>query len=120
MKRNREGTHKFPKPQKTATVIRKPNKAADNQVKTRLKEEEEARSEDGISVPRTLPSSFLEKWPILTSDFYQIDALDLAPRLLGKYLRKDDVVLQITEVSNHFRLLYFLALKCMVVIVADH
>lgn len=119
MKRNREGTHKFPKPikkviLKTATVIRKPNKAADNEVKPRLKaEEEQAPSQGGISVPRTLtllPSTFLEKWPILTSDFYQIDALDLAPRLLGKYLRRDEVVLQITEVF-----IMFLALKCIVV-----
>lgn len=34
----------------------------------------------------------------LSPDFFKIDALELAPRLLGKYLRKDDVVLQITEV----------------------
>lgn len=44
----------------------------------------------------------LEKFSILTPDFYQIDALDLAPRLLGKYLRRDDVVLQITEVTNFY------------------
>ncbi|KAM7524608.1 hypothetical protein LguiA_014510 [Lonicera macranthoides] len=43
----------------------------------------------------------LEKFSILTPDFYQIDALDLAPRLLGKYLRRDDVVLQITEVEAY-------------------
>lgn len=101
MKRNRESTHKFPKPvkkviQKAATVIRK-SKPADNQVKTRLKVENQGHSQGGVSVP----SSFLEKWPILTSDFFQIDALDLAPRLLGKYLRRDDVVLQITEVEAY-------------------
>lgn len=36
----------------------------------------------------------------LPRDFFQIDALDLAPRLLGKFLRRDDVVLQITEVRS--------------------
>ncbi|KAI3830128.1 hypothetical protein L1987_04262 [Smallanthus sonchifolius] len=49
------------------------------------------------SNPRFLP----EKHPILGPEFYQIDALDLAPRLLGKYLRRDDVVLQITEVEAY-------------------
>ncbi|GAB2295470.1 hypothetical protein Dimus_029636 [Dionaea muscipula] len=38
---------------------------------------------------------------ILSRDFFQIDALDLAPLLLGKYLRRDDVVLQITEVEAY-------------------
>ena len=38
------------------------------------------------------------KMEILPRNFFQIDALDLAPRLLGKFLRRDDVVLQITEV----------------------
>nr|GMD90545.1 DNA-3-methyladenine glycosylase [Ipomoea batatas] len=46
-------------------------------------------------------SLFLDKWPILTQHFFQIDALDLAPRLLGKFLRRDDVVLQITEVEAY-------------------
>ncbi|KAJ0947339.1 putative DNA-3-methyladenine glycosylase II [Helianthus annuus] len=61
--------------------------------------------------PRTLkqsnlypkPTFILEKAPILGPDFYQIDALDLAPRLLGKYLKRDDVVLQITEVVEAYR-----------------
>lgn len=38
---------------------------------------------------------------ILGPDFYAIDALDLAPLLLGKFLRRDDVVLQITEVEAY-------------------
>ncbi|KAK8667616.1 hypothetical protein V6N13_007764 [Hibiscus sabdariffa] len=38
---------------------------------------------------------------ILPPHFFQIDALDLAPRLLGKFLRRDDVVLQITEVEAY-------------------
>ncbi|RZC46743.1 hypothetical protein C5167_039691 [Papaver somniferum] len=42
-----------------------------------------------------------EKSSILSQDFFQIDALDLAPRLLGKFLRRDDVVLQITEVEAY-------------------
>ncbi|KAG0503893.1 hypothetical protein HPP92_003965 [Vanilla planifolia] len=38
---------------------------------------------------------------ILPQSFYLIDALDLAPRLLGKLLRRDEVVLQITEVEAY-------------------
>ncbi|GAB4851521.1 hypothetical protein Ancab_030922 [Ancistrocladus abbreviatus] len=38
---------------------------------------------------------------ILSADFFRIDALDLAPLLLGKFLRRDDVVLQITEVEAY-------------------
>ena len=36
---------------------------------------------------------------LLSADFFQCDALELAPKLLGKLLRRDDVVLQITEVG---------------------
>lgn len=38
---------------------------------------------------------------LLCADFFKVDALDLAPRLLGKFLRRDDVVLQITEVEAY-------------------
>lgn len=41
------------------------------------------------------------KMETLPRHFFQIDALDLAPRLLGKFLRRDDVVLQITEVEAY-------------------
>lgn len=40
-----------------------------------------------------------KKYMQLGADFYSCDALDLAPRLLGKLLRRDDVILQITEVG---------------------
>ncbi|KAK4581774.1 hypothetical protein RGQ29_025079 [Quercus rubra] len=43
----------------------------------------------------------VDKLTILPPEFCQIDSLDLAPRLLGKLLRKDDVVLQITEVEAY-------------------
>ncbi|KAK4481738.1 hypothetical protein RD792_012648 [Penstemon davidsonii] len=46
-------------------------------------------------------SIVLAKNSILSPDFYQIDALSLAPRLLGKRLKKDDVILQITEVEAY-------------------
>lgn len=42
-----------------------------------------------------------DQMTILPYTFFQIDALDLAPRLLGKFLRRDDVVLQITEVEAY-------------------
>lgn len=61
-----------------------------------------SESEENLPIPQinTTLIAFLDKYPILTRDFYQIDALDLAPRLLGKFLRRDDIVLQITEVFN--------------------
>ncbi|GJN22438.1 hypothetical protein PR202_gb09998 [Eleusine coracana subsp. coracana] len=37
----------------------------------------------------------------LPREFFEIDALDLAPRLLGKLLRRDEVVLRITEVEAY-------------------
>ncbi|KAJ7971428.1 putative DNA-3-methyladenine glycosylase [Quillaja saponaria] len=51
----------------------------------------------------SLPKSDLsfETMQILPAAFFQIDALDLAPRLLGKFLRRDNVVLQITEVEAY-------------------
>ncbi|KAI5070917.1 hypothetical protein GOP47_0013168 [Adiantum capillus-veneris] len=43
-----------------------------------------------------------EKLPArLEADFFQCDSLELAPKLLGKFLRRDDVVLQITEVEAY-------------------
>ncbi|GLT38627.1 hypothetical protein SLA2020_128620 [Shorea laevis] len=41
------------------------------------------------------------KMAVMPLEFFQIDALDLAPRLLGKFLRRDDVILQITEVEAY-------------------
>ncbi|KAK3159242.1 hypothetical protein QOZ80_2AG0147710 [Eleusine coracana subsp. coracana] len=37
----------------------------------------------------------------LPREFFEIDALDLAPLLLGKLLRRDEVVLRITEVEAY-------------------
>ncbi|KAL2456600.1 DNA-3-methyladenine glycosylase [Forsythia ovata] len=74
-------------------------------VKHRLKRKNNSNIKDnGAMIPSATqsPSSFCyKKWAILAPDFYQIDALDLAPRLLGKFLKKDDVVLQITEVEAY-------------------
>lgn len=63
--------------------------------------------------PNPSPFSVLSahKMTILPSSFFQIDALDLAPRLLGKFLRRDDVVLQITEVIMLFSFSVCLARK---------
>ncbi|CAH9124526.1 unnamed protein product [Cuscuta epithymum] len=81
---------------KPANSSSKPNKG---KRKTKFtKSSSESHSAPPISASL---SSFLKKWPILTPDFFQIDALDLAPRLLGKFLRRDDVVLQITEVEAY-------------------
>jgi hypothetical protein len=50
-------------------------------------------------LPATLvvPAQSLGSIP-LPREFFEVDALDLAPRLLGKLLRRDQVVLRITEV----------------------
>lgn len=37
----------------------------------------------------------------LPREFFEVDALDLAPRLLGKLLRRDEVVVRITEVEAY-------------------
>lgn len=60
----------------------------------------------------TVSDQFFTKFPILGPDFFQVDALDLAPRLLGKFLRRDDVVLQITEVNT----LGYYVWKCICVV----
>lgn len=48
-----------------------------------------------------MPDTSFSGMTILSPDFCLIDALDLAPRLLGKHLRRDDVVLRITEVEAY-------------------
>ncbi|WVZ73431.1 hypothetical protein U9M48_021737 [Paspalum notatum var. saurae] len=51
-----------------------------------------------------LPSSSMEMEAVpraLPREFFEVDALDLAPRLLGKFLRRDEVVLRITEVEAY-------------------
>lgn len=53
--------------------------------------------------PQALVSRSLhvDNYKLLPADFYDCDALDLAPRLLGKLLRHDDVILQITETEAY-------------------
>ncbi|KAL3533957.1 hypothetical protein ACH5RR_007478 [Cinchona calisaya] len=82
---------------KTTIIQRKSKKTSSKIQKSHFEDDDN----DNESNPSCSFSSFLEKWPILVSDFYQIDALELAPLLLGKYLRKDNVVLQITEVEAY-------------------
>nr|XP_009783308.1 PREDICTED: DNA-3-methyladenine glycosylase-like [Nicotiana sylvestris] len=81
---------------KTTTIkVKKQHKSKDSKPNS--------ESQENHPIPQISNTliAFLDKNPILTQDFYQIDALDLAPRLLGKFLRRDDVVLQITEVEAY-------------------
>ncbi|PKU80202.1 DNA-3-methyladenine glycosylase [Dendrobium catenatum] len=55
----------------------------------------------GLLVHSNTSLDLLGAAALLPWGFYQIDALDLAPRLLGKLLRRDEVVLQITEVEAY-------------------
>ncbi|TQD82934.1 hypothetical protein C1H46_031495 [Malus baccata] len=57
----------------------------------------QTKSDSSLPIPDFPP----EKMTILPFSFFQIDALELAPRLLGKFLRREDVVLQITEVEAY-------------------
>ncbi|XP_029126804.1 DNA-3-methyladenine glycosylase [Cajanus cajan] len=59
------------------------------------------RPKPNPSPPQPPPDIPSPKMKTLPQHFFQIDALDLAPRLLGKFLRRDDVVLQITEVEAY-------------------
>ncbi|CAH1418345.1 unnamed protein product [Lactuca virosa] len=78
----------------------KPNLKPKSKTKPRTMKQK-ALTQPGLHSEESKPTFLLEKAPILGLEFYQIDALDLAPRLLGKYLRRDDVVLQITEVEAY-------------------
>ncbi|KAL8456307.1 hypothetical protein ACS0TY_034499 [Phlomoides rotata] len=78
---------------KTIKVEQKP--------KSRAKPNSHYLENDKIEPMASISSIPLGRNSFLSPDFYQIDALDLAPRLLGKYLKKDDVVLQITEVEAY-------------------
>ncbi|KAL3637328.1 hypothetical protein CASFOL_019627 [Castilleja foliolosa] len=69
--------------------------------KSKAKPKSHSEKKDELLPITSIPANFFEKNPILSPDFYQIDALNLAPRLLGKHLRKDDVILQITEVEAY-------------------
>ncbi|XP_058740282.1 DNA-3-methyladenine glycosylase isoform X2 [Vicia villosa] len=64
-----------------------------------------SKSKPKLTAPESNPSSephiSFQKTETLPREFFEIDALDLAPRLLGKFLRRDDVVLQITEVEAY-------------------
>lgn len=86
-----------------------PNEAGNDSMtraSPRLKSLTRRRIQYGKPTPEIQPIPVsrlsLHQMSIISPEFFQIDALDLAPRLLGKFLKKDDVVLQITEVVNAF------------------
>lgn len=86
--------------------------------KSRAKTNAHYQENDEILPTTSIFSSiFLERFSILSPDFYQIDALDLAPRLLGKHLKKDDVILQITEVIYYYFVLHLASLNVLLYLV---
>lgn len=60
-----------------------------------------SRTSVGAGTRNCEVSALTERYKILGSEFFQCDALELAPKLLGKLLRRDDVILQITEVEAY-------------------
>ncbi|KAI3471523.1 hypothetical protein Pfo_028173 [Paulownia fortunei] len=78
-----------------------PQQSIEPKRKSRAKPNSHFQENAEILPTTSISSIFLEKFSILSPDFYQVDALDLAPRLLGKHLKKDDVILQITEVEAY-------------------
>ncbi|GFP91660.1 DNA-3-methyladenine glycosylase [Phtheirospermum japonicum] len=93
--RNPTKTIKKPTTTTTVDIVVAPKRRSTAKPSSHLQENDETLPTTSIS------SDFLGKNPILSPDFYQIDALDLAPRLLGKHIRKDDVILRITEVEAY-------------------
>ncbi|KAJ3695958.1 hypothetical protein LUZ60_001335 [Juncus effusus] len=87
---------------KRTAASRRLSKRAITAVRAKSNGDDQAdRSLTVVSVPRRLELVLPQLGAILPQDFFQVDSLDLAPRLLGKYLRRDDVVLQITEVEAY-------------------
>lgn len=78
--------------------VEHPNKVVKITKSPRTKPIKRSTISEKIDESLLISSELLAKFPILGPDFCQIDALDLAPRLLGKHLKKDDVILRITEV----------------------
>ncbi|KAL9291096.1 DNA-3-methyladenine glycosylase [Arabidopsis thaliana] len=66
--------------------------------KTNCSKTRAARVRPDYPLTRTTSESEMKLMP---PEFFQIDALDLAPRLLGKFMRRDNVVLRITEVEAY-------------------
>uniref|UniRef100_M8BJE5 DNA-3-methyladenine glycosylase II n=2 Tax=Aegilops tauschii TaxID=37682 RepID=M8BJE5_AEGTA len=64
----------------------------------------EAEAARALVAARATPPAVSPHSPVgaaLPREFFEVDALDLAPRLLGKLLRRDQVVLRITEVEAY-------------------
>ncbi|XP_051149255.1 DNA-3-methyladenine glycosylase isoform X2 [Andrographis paniculata] len=82
------------------TAVEKSSPSATS-VKPKAESHPHCQEHDGAQPVTSICSISLGRYSILNPDFYQVDALDLGPRLLGKHLKKDDVVLQITEVEAY-------------------
>ena len=101
-------THRFKRVRKPKKLIQ-PDVSVHTAQKSEtipVKPKSHSRRRPGILSISNPPLSF-DEMKILSTDFFQIDALDLAPRLLGKLLRRDDVVLRITEVMPFFNCICF-------------
>ncbi|XP_010534365.1 PREDICTED: DNA-3-methyladenine glycosylase [Tarenaya hassleriana] len=86
--------------QKSSGTRRVTAPVRENDSKTRAIRIKPESSPAGIE-PRILSVPISAEMKLMSKDFFQVDALDLAPRLLGKFLRRDNVVLRITEVEAY-------------------
>lgn len=76
-----------------------PRKAASGRITPARRGKRTAEEEEVVSAAVVVHRPLSEPG-ILPPSFFHVDSLDLAPRLLGKLLRRDDVVLRITEVAD--------------------
>ena len=64
-------------------------------------------SKDSVRVGTRNCEVFVEGYKILGPEFFQCDALELEPKLMGKLLHRDNVILQITEVCVVYLCKYY-------------
>ncbi|XP_031737514.1 DNA-3-methyladenine glycosylase isoform X2 [Cucumis sativus] len=119
-------THRFkklanPKNPISSTDLRSEPQARKKKKKTRYCPKSKPATDPPTQIAQLSSSSSSDGFTILPKEFFLVDALDLAPRLLGKLIRRDDVVLRITEFGpgGHAYIYLCYGLHMMLNVVAD-